>query len=215
MLACACLALVPWTVRNLVELDRLVPVSTGGGQLLYEGSYLPAGPDPERITPVFLAEHPWIRRKLAPRPGPIYRGQAVAALAERRHPGEEADPALRRMGLEAYGDALTGEPLELAGFLAGKVWLAWTGPARETMEMPFWRAFQLALVLAAAIGLAVGLARRSREAIAIAIVLLAITLIQAIFIASPRRTLMLLPEISALAGLGLAWLWQRRDSLAR
>lgn len=209
MLGCACLVLLPWTVRNFVTFDRVVPVSTGGGQLLYEGAYLPAGPDPERITPVFLDEHPWIRRQLGPRPGPIYRGQAVTALAERRHPGEDPDPALQRMGIEAYGEALTGKPLELGGFLAGKVWLAWTDSAREVMAKPFWRAFQLALLLAAALGLVVGLARRNRQALLIAAVFLSITLLQAIFIASPRRTLMLLPEISALGGLGLTWLWGR------
>ena len=207
MLACACLAVLPWTIRNAIAFDRLVPLSTGSGQLLYEGSYLPAGPDPERIAPVFLAEHPWIRRRLGPQPGPIYRGQAVAALAARRHPGEEADKALRGMALEAYGDALTERPLELGGFLAGKVWLAWTAPARGVMEEPLWRGLQLALLLATAIGLVVGLARRSRDALVLAAVLLTVTLVQAVFIASPRRTLMLLPEISALAGLGLVWLW--------
>jgi hypothetical protein len=215
MLACACLVVLPWTIRNAIVLDRLVPLSTGSGQLLYEGSYIPAGPDPERIAPVFLAEHPWIRRRLGPQPGPIYRGQAVAELAARRYPGEEADTALRRMALDAYGEALTGEPLELGGFLAVKVWLAWTTPARGVMRAPLWRGLQLALLLAAAIGLVAGLARRSRDALALAVVLLTVTLIQAVFIASPRRTLMLLPEISALAGLGMTWLWRQRDSLAR
>lgn len=203
MLVCACLALLPWTVRNFLELDRLVPVSTGGGQLLYEGSYMEAGPDPESITPVLLDEHPWIRRELGPDPGPIYRGQAVAAIAARRHPGQEPDIALRQMGFDAYWEALTARPLELGGFVAGKVWLAWTGPARDVMARPGWRVFQLALAALAVIGLAIGLARRSREAVAIAAVLIVVTLLQAVFIASPRRTLMLLPMISALAGLGL------------
>ena len=36
-------------------------------------------------------------------------------------------------------------------------------------------------------------------------VLLTVTLVQALYIASPRRTLVLLPEVSALAGLGLTW----------
>jgi 4-amino-4-deoxy-L-arabinose transferase-like glycosyltransferase len=215
MLVCACLVVLPWTIRNAIVLDRLVPLSTGSGQLLYEGSYIPAGPDPERIAPVFLAEHPWIRRRLGPQPGPIYRGQAVAELAARRYPGEEADTALRRMALDAYGEALTGEPLELGGFLAGKAWLAWTAPARGVMKEPLWRGLQLALLLAAAIGLVAGLVRRSRDALVLAAVLLTVTLIQAVFIASPRRTLMLLPEISALAGLGVTWLWRQRDSLAR
>jgi Dolichyl-phosphate-mannose-protein mannosyltransferase len=204
-LACACLVVLPWTIRNFVVFDRFVPISTGGGQVLYEGSYLPAGPDPERFTPVFLAEHPWIERELAPQPGPIYRGQAAALLAAREHPGENTDTALRGMAVDAYAHALIHEPLRLGGFLAGKVWLAWTGAARGVMRLPLWRAMQLLLLATAAIGLTVGLARRSFEAVAFAAVFAAFTLVQLAFIASPRRTLVLVPELGALAGLGLVW----------
>ncbi len=42
----------PWTVRNAIALDRVAPVSTGGGQVLFAGSYLPSGGDPE----------PWVAR---------------------------------------------------------------------------------------------------------------------------------------------------------
>lgn len=212
-LACACLVVLPWTVRNLVVFDRLVPISTGGGQVLYEGSYIPAGPDPERFTPVFLEEHPWIERALAPQPGPIYRGQAASLLAAREHPGENADTALRGMAIDAYTHALAHEPLRLGGFLAGKFWLAWTGAARGVMREPLWRAMQLLLLAAAAIGLVVGLMRRSFEAVAFAAVFAAFTLVQLAFIASPRRTLVLVPELAALAGLGVTAvhnLWRQR-----
>jgi len=204
-LACSCLLVLPWTIRNFVVFDRLVPISTGGGQVLYEGSYIPAGPDPERIGPVLLERHPWIRRELGPQPGPIYRGQAVALLAAREQPGENTDVALRGMAVDAYVHAIVHEPLRLTGFLAGKAWLAWTGPARGAMRLPLWRALQLFLLLAAAVGLVVGLVRRRFEAVLIATVFVAFTAIQMAFIASPRRTLILLPELAALAGLGLAW----------
>ncbi len=205
MAGCALLVVLPWTVRNFIAFERLVPISTGGGQVLYEGSYLPAGPDPEDITPHLLAEHPWIRRQLGPQPGPIYRGQAVAALAHRRHPGENTDAALTAMAIDAYADAAIHEPLRLGGFLAGKVWFAWTDPARGVMRAPLWRALQIALLAAAALGLAIGLARRRFDVIAIAAILLVVTLVQAAFIASPRRTLTLLPLIAALAGAGVVW----------
>jgi hypothetical protein len=213
MAACACLVVLPWTIRNFVVFDRLVPISTGGGQVLYEGSYIPAGPDPERIGPVLLARYPWIRRELGPQPGPIYRGQAVALLAARRHPGEDPDKALQGMAVDAYLDAATEKPLTLAGFLAGKAWLAWTDPARSVMRLPLWRGMQLLLLVAAAIGLAVGLARRSFEAVVFAALIVLVTVIQAIFIASPRRTLLLLPELAALAGLGLTWCAARARGL--
>jgi len=197
--------ILPWTIRNFVVFDRFVPISTGGGQVLYEGSYLPAGPNPERFTPVFLAEHPWIERELAPQPGPIYRGQAAALLAAREHPGEEPDTALRGMAIDSYSHALIHEPLRLGGFLTGKVWLAWTGAARGVMRAPLWRAMQLLMLLAAAVGLVIGLIRRSFETVLIATVFAAFTLVQMAFIASPRRTLVLVPELGALAGLGLTW----------
>ncbi len=205
-LGCACLVILPWTIRNFVVFDRLVPISTGGGQVLYEGSYLPAGPDPERIGPVLLERHPWIRAELGPLPGPIYRGQAVALIAERRHPGEDTDTALRGMAVDAYDHALTHEPLRLTGFVAGKAWLAWTGPARGVMSWPLWRALQILLLIAAAIGLVIGLLRRLPDAVLYATIFAVVTVIQMTFIASPRRTLILVPELSALAGFGVTWL---------
>jgi 4-amino-4-deoxy-L-arabinose transferase-like glycosyltransferase len=216
-LACVCVLVLPWTIRNIVVFDRLVPISTGGGQVLYEGSYIPAGPDPERIGAVLLERHPWIRDELGPQPGPIYRGQAVALLAAREHPGENTDVALRGMAVDAYLQAIVHEPLRLAGFICGKAWLAWTGPARGVMQLPLWRALQLLLLLAAAIGLVVGLVRRSFEAVVVAVVFATFTLVQMVFIASPRRTLLLTPELAALAGLGLTWSITRvrGDSLPR
>ena len=119
------------------------------------------------------------------------------------------------MGRDAYWNALTDRPLELAGFVAGKVWIAWTGRVREVMERPVWKAFHLALMALAVVGLVVGLRRRRPEAVVIAAVLLTVTLIQAVFVASPRRTLLLLPAVSALAGLGAIWLAERaRRALA-
>jgi 4-amino-4-deoxy-L-arabinose transferase-like glycosyltransferase len=217
MVGCACLVVLPWTVRNFVVLDRLVPLSTGGGQVLYQGSYLPADPDPEQMGPVFLEEHPGIRHELAPWPGPIYRGQAVAALAARLHPGENTDQALTKMAVRAYADAAVEQPLTLASFVIRKVWHGWTAPARGVMRFPVWRVLQLALLLAAAAGLLVGLVRRRFDAFVLGAILLTITLVQATYISSPRRTLVLLPEVSALAAFGLTWCASRvrGDSLAR
>ena len=215
MAGCALLVLLPWTVRNYVAFDRVVPISTGGGQVIYAGSYLPAGPDPEAITEDVLAEHPWIREELGPAPGKIYRGQALAALAEREHPDESTDTALTRMALKAYVDNLRNEPLDLAGFVAGKVWFGWTEPARGIMRFPLWRALQIAVLALGAVGLVVGLLRRRFDVAAIAAILLVETLVQAVFIASPRRTLTLLPLTAALAGAGAVWLWDQRRKVGR
>jgi hypothetical protein len=204
MAAVACLVVLPWTIHNLVVLDRFVPLSTGGGQALFEGSYIDAGPDPQQVMPTILAANPGLRRELAAaNPGPVYLDQVVAALARRERPGEPVDQALGAMGRHAYGEALTDRPLRLAGFFAEKAWRAWTDSTREVMNATGWRILHLALILAGLIGLIVGLLRRSYDVVVLAVILLVITAIQVVLVSSPRRTLVLLPLICALAGLGL------------
>jgi hypothetical protein len=110
------------------------------------------------------------------------------------------------MAADAYAHAAWHEPLALVGFLAAKVWFGWTAAARGVMRFAPWRALQLVLLLAAAVGIGVGLARRRFDVAAIALVLALETLIQATFIASPRRTLTLLPLTAALACAGGVWL---------
>ena len=84
----AVVVVLPWTVRNVVALERLVPVSTGGGQVLYAGSYLPSDGNPEKIGAGAVAEHPDPGQ-----PGGC-PGRSTAARRWRRwptpHPGEKA-----------------------------------------------------------------------------------------------------------------------------
>ena len=212
--AAACLVILPWTIRNLVVLDRFVPVSTGGGQALFEGSYIDAGPDPQNIQATILAQHPELRRELvrehSPRPpsgsGPYYLDQVVAALASRERPGVRTDKALAEMGRHAYLESLVHRPLDLAEFLAKKAARVWVFGARRVMERQGWKVFHLALISVALLGLLVGLVRRKFDFIVIATILIVVTAIQAIFVASPRRTLLLLPLVCSLAGVGAIWL---------
>jgi Dolichyl-phosphate-mannose-protein mannosyltransferase len=235
MLVGVALVVAPWTVRNAIVLDRLVPVSTGGGQVLFAGSYMPSGGDPERVGEEVLERHPGLARQLAaeylPRGAlPIeYIGKAphsilarvrleqiLAALAAQRHPGMETDEALGRMGRERLWDDVRERPLDYAGFVAAKVWRAWSRGPRDVMEQPGWRAFHLALVALALAGLAVLAWRRRPEALLLGVLLLAVTAIVALLVASPRRVLVVLPLVAALAGVGatagvdsLARRWQR------
>ena len=74
-----------------------------------------------------------------------------------------------------------------------------------------WRALQLAVVLLALAGLAILAWRRRFEALVAGLVLLYMTAIAALLIASPRRELVVLPLLAALAGAargrgaGIAW----------
>lgn len=203
------LVVAPWTARNAVVLDRFVPVSTGGGQVLFAGSYLPSGGDPERVGEEVLERHPELRRQLPPDPR---LEQILAALAAQRHPAMETDEALGRMGRERLWDEIRERPLDYAGFVATKVWRAWSRGPRDVMEEPGWGAFQLALVALALGSLGVLIHLRRPEALLFGIILLAVTAIVALLVASPRRVLVTLPIVAALAGAGATVL---ADSLTR
>jgi hypothetical protein len=76
-----------------------------------------------------------------------------------------------------------------------------------------WRALQLALAILSLAGLAIlAIRRRVLEALASGLTLAYMTAIGALLIASPRRELVVLPLLCALAGAAVA---ATRDSLAR
>ncbi|HEX5079464.1 MAG TPA: glycosyltransferase family 39 protein [Geminicoccaceae bacterium] len=196
----AALIVAPWTLRNAVELDRFVPVSTGGGQVLFAGTYLPSDGDPERVGAEVVERHPAL---FGPRAVERLRlEQILERLAEQRYPGTEPDKALSKMGKEQLWDDLSEEPLEYAGFVATKVWRAWTRGQRQVMQEPGWKLFHWALLALGLAGLIVLALQRRWEALLIAVILLGITAISALLVASPRRVLVLMPLIAALAGAG-------------
>ncbi|MGE5409255.1 MAG: hypothetical protein ACM3NV_11665 [Syntrophothermus sp.] len=207
VLAGVAAVVLPWTARNAVALDRLVPISTGGGQVLFAGTYLPSDGNPERVGAEVVAEHPELFG-----PGALRRlrlEQILARLAAREHPGVEADRALSQMGREQLWDDLTEEPLEYAGFLATKVGRIWSHGPRDVMREPAWEALHWTLLGLGLLGLCVLAWRRRWEALLLGTVFLSITAISALLVASPRRVLVMLPLVAALAGLGAVWLATR------
>ncbi len=209
MLAGLAVVVAPWTVRNEVALHRFVPISTGGGQVLFAGAYMPSGGDPEKVGEEVLERHPELRSKLPAEPR---LEQILAALAAQRYPGMETDAALARMGRERLWEDVSERPLAYAGFLGAKladIW--WRGP-REVMREPVWEALHWALLAFGLLGLAVLARRRRWEALPIATALLAATAIGLLLVASPRRALVTIPLLAALAGVGAT---ACGDSLAR
>jgi 4-amino-4-deoxy-L-arabinose transferase-like glycosyltransferase len=236
MLAGLALVVAPWTIRNAVALDRFVPVSTGGGQVLFSGSYMPSDGDPERVGEEVLERHPGLTRRLAAEYVAALQGsslaaqreaaldrvrleQILAALAEQRYPNVETDRALSRMGRERLWHNVSEEPLAYTAFLARKVARVWSPGPRDVMHEPAWRLLHWALVVLGLVGLGVlVLQGRRQEALLLATVFLAITAISALLVASPRRVLVMLPLLAALAGVGAAWLGSQaaaRGSSAR
>lgn len=207
VLAGVALVVAPWTIRNAVALDRAVPISTGGGQVLFAGTYLPSDGDPEKVGAEVVARHPGL---FGPKALERLRlEQILARLAAARYPELETDQALARMGKEQLWDDLRERPLEYAGFVAAKVWRVWSRGPRAVMREPLWRAFHLALAGLGLLGLALLTWRRRWEALVLATVFLGITALSALLVASPRRVLVLVPLVAALAGVAATWLGGR------
>jgi 4-amino-4-deoxy-L-arabinose transferase-like glycosyltransferase len=200
----------PWTMRNAIALDRFVPVSTGGGQVLFAGTYLPSDGDPEKVGVEVVERHPELFGPNAVRK--LRLEQILARLAAQRYPGMESDRALSKMGKEQLWNDVSEEPLEYAGFVAKKIARIWSHGPRDVMHEPGWELLHWALLAFGLIGLIVLAIRRRWEALLIATIFLAITAISALLVASPRRVLVMMPLVAALAGVGAV---ACRDSLAR
>ncbi|MGN6254565.1 MAG: hypothetical protein ACTHO8_06240 [Solirubrobacterales bacterium] len=199
--------IAPWTIRNAVALERFVPISTGGGQVLFAGTYLPSDGDPEKVGAEVVARHPEL---FAPQDAQKLRlEQILARLAHARYPEVETDQALSKMGKEQLWDDVSEEPLEYAGFVATKIGRIWSHGPRAVMREPVWEALHWALVALGLLGLAVLAWRRRWEALLLGTIFFAITAISAVLVASPRRVLVLVPLLGALASVGGAGIWGR------
>ena len=211
MLLGLCLVIAPWTIRNVAEYGRLVPLSTGGGQTLYSGSYLPSGGNPTKVLPDLLERQPAIRAEIEKQnllsgegPESVTPERAFALVAARTLPRLNADEALSRLGQERYKNELRENPAGLAAFLGHKVLRIWWRGRSDLMQHFAGPLAHRLIIVAALAGLALLAFRKRPEFWILATVLVSVTLIGTILVATPRRALVLWPLISALAGIGMA-----------
>jgi len=206
LLVAALLApIVPWAVRNAVVLDRVVPISTGGGKALYVGTYLPADGEYQRVK-ALLAER-YLHRDLEPgsealdrvRPAPLF--DRVAA----RYPDLPRDSALGKIGKQNLSKYFDEDPAGYLEMTVRKVWRMWSGGVGEAMSSTAGRAIQVLIVVLALAGLAALAWRRWWwELTALATPILLVTAVGAASLAASRRNEVLMTLIFPLAAAALS-----------
>jgi hypothetical protein len=194
---------LPWLVRDYVVLDRVVPISTGGGKALYIGTYLP-GDGNHFKTKVILYHRFHPKRQVSE--DTILRSR-MAPLLNRvasRYPDMPRDAALAKLGRQNLRRFALHQPVDFAGMLARKVRRMWSPSGKSMDPLPhvIYHCLLLALGLAGLIVLAV---RRRVEAVVLGAVILGITATGALLLAGTRRNVVLMPVVIVLAACAATW----------
>lgn len=205
LVAALLLPIVPWTIRNVDVLGRVVPISTGGGKALYVGTFLPADGEYQRVKALLLQRYR--HRDLPPNsealnrvdPTPLFN--RVAA----RYPDLPRDSALGKIGKQNFSKYFGEDPLGYLGMSVRKVGRMWSSGVGEAMASGVGRAVQILIV---ALGLAgfvlLGLRRSWWELVALATPIVLVTLVGAASLAAPRRNEVLMTLLFPLAALTLS-----------
>ena len=196
--------IIPWTVHNYVQLDRVVPISTGSGKALYVGTYLPADGEYQRVK-ASLHER-FTGERLEPDSDALDAVDPVPLFdrVAEQYPDISRDNALGRVGRENLSEFLGEDPMGYAAMTVRKVWRMWSSGVGEAMSSTGGRIVQVALVLAGLAGLVLLAWRRRWEAIALALPIVTITAIGAATLAPPRRNEILMTLVLPLAAIAFA-----------
>ncbi|HET8567324.1 MAG TPA: hypothetical protein VFL77_12730 [Solirubrobacterales bacterium] len=209
LLVALVLPILPWTIRNVVVLHRLVPVSTGGGKALYVGTFLPADGEYQRVKALLVKRYE--HRDLAPdsealnrvNPTPLFDRVAEAEIEQ--DPGLSRDQALGKVGRENLSKYFGEYPGGYLAMTARKVGRMWSSGVGEAMSTTAGRIVQILLVFAGLAGFALLAARRRWwELVALATPIVLVTLVGAVSLAAPRRNEVLMTLVFPLAGLALS-----------
>jgi 4-amino-4-deoxy-L-arabinose transferase-like glycosyltransferase len=199
------LPIVPWTIRNVDVLGRVVPISTGSGKALYVGTFLPADGEYQRVKALLVKRYEG--RDLAPDsaaldavdPTPLFDRVAD------RYPDLPRDSALGKIGKQNLSKYFGEDPLGYLGMTVRKVGRMWSSGVGEAMSSGVGRALQLLLV---ALGLAgavlLGLRRSWWELVALATPIVLVTAVGAASLAAPRRNEVLMTLVFPLGALALS-----------
>jgi 4-amino-4-deoxy-L-arabinose transferase-like glycosyltransferase len=203
----AALVVGPWTVRNYVVLDELVPVTTGGQKALFVATYLPGDgrqvPTKRELMRRLLgAEDPITTDELKAQP----MNELLDRVA-RRYPDMPRDQALGRIGRENFKKYVTEQPLAYAGMSARKFWNMWERGSSPYMRDLGWNLYHKLLLLLGIGGFAllVIAARTRYAALLLAVPIVSISVLGTILLAVPRRQVPLMPLICVFAAIAAVW----------
>jgi MYXO-CTERM domain-containing protein len=200
--------IAPWAVIASSDLDRFVPVSTGGGKALFIGTYLPGDGLHDRVKAHL--QHRF--RGTDPSPAELRMIPMNPLLNEvaEEYPQLPRDEALGRVGRENLVRWATEEPRAVVQMMAGKVAHMWHGSGSPSYTPAGGAAHYLVLALGLA-GLVLLVVRRRWEVLPILVLLVGISLIGSLLLAGTRRNLPVMPLVIALAGVSLsfAYDWTR------
>ena len=200
------LPIVPWTIRNVDVLGRVVPISTGSGKALYVGTFLPADGEYQRVKALLVKRYQG--RDLAPdsaaldavNPTPLFD-----RVAETRYPDLPRDSALGKVGKENLSKYVGEDPLGYLGMTARKVGRMWSSGVGAAMSSGLGRALQILLVALGLAGAVLLALRRSWwELVVLATPIVLVTAIGAATLAAPRRNEVLMTLVFPLAALALS-----------
>jgi hypothetical protein len=210
LLVALVLPIIPWTIRNVVVLGRVVPISTGGGKALYVGTYLPADGEYQRVKADLVQRYmsPGLT-KFTPLdldaidPTPLF--DQAAEEVQKEHPGLTRDEALGKAGKENFSKYFGEDPWGYLAMTARKIGRMWSSGVGEAMSSTAGRVVQIALVLLGLAGFALlALRRRWWELVVLATPILLVTAVGAVSLAAPRRNEVLMTLVFPLVGLALS-----------
>jgi 4-amino-4-deoxy-L-arabinose transferase-like glycosyltransferase len=206
MVVALLLPIVPWTIRNIVVLDRLVPISTGGGKALYVGTFYPADGEYQRVKALLYEEQ--TGKSLPPNSQALNEVEPTELFDhvwKSTYPELERDAAFSKIGKEDFSKYFGEDPLGYAGMTMRKVGRMWSSGVGSFMSTTLGRVIQVALVLLGLAGLVLlGFRRRWWETLCLAAPIVLVTLVGAATLAAPRRNEILMTLIFPLAGLALS-----------
>ncbi len=205
MLVALLLPIVPWTIRNIVVLERLVPISTGGGKALYVGTFYPADGEYQRVKAILYKREtgeslpPQSQALNEVNPTPLFE-----RVAE-RYPDLPRDSSLGKIGKQNFSKWFGEHPVGYAEMTVRKVGRMWSSGVGSFMSTTLGRAIQIVLVLLGIAGLVLlAFRRRWWETLALAAPIVLVTIVGAVSLAAPRRNEILMTLIFPLAGLALS-----------